>query len=440
MFKKIRFRLEYYLRYLKKKYPFFLLGILLGYFVFTQQKNIFKIGQSILISTSYYGIEGLYNQQNLPLEITSLISYGLTSVDQNGKISTSPIVSDMKRLDDTTYIFKIANNHSWHSGKNLEATDIDPKIADVDITTNQDEITFKLKKPLSSFLSILSKPLFYKKTLRGLGEYKVTNIQYQDGYISTLTLYSSSLKKRQVYRFYHNQSDLINAFKLGLVDNISVSENPNDFDQWSNVKITPQVDQNKYIAIFINNQKYSVKQLRQALNYATPKTTDKNERCLGPISPSSFAYNSKIKDYSYSPLRAKELFDKNKIENISITVTDRKLLPQADEIKTAWEKNLSIKVSLNLVNNSSFADFDTILAYANIPNDPDQYIYWHSTQTNTNLTKLNNSRIDKLLEEGRQTTDQIERKKIYQDFQRFLLEESPAIFIKYPITYQISRV
>jgi len=43
------------------------------------------------------------------------------------------------------------------------------------------------------------------------------------------------------------------------------------------------------------------------------------------------------------------------------------------------------------------------------------------------------------LEEGRQTFDTQERKRIYFDFQRYLLEESPAIFISYPTFYNITR-
>ncbi|MDD3998930.1 MAG: hypothetical protein PHR98_02415, partial [Candidatus Shapirobacteria bacterium] len=66
--------------------------------------------------------------------------------------------------------------------------------------------------------------------------------------------------------------------------------------------------------------------------------------------------------------------------------------------------------------------------------------FWHSTQTKTNITKINHPPIDKLLEEGRQTFDQQERKKIYQEFQKILLEESPAIFLKYPILYTVSRI
>ena len=89
---------------------------------------------------------------------------------------------------------------------------------------------------------------------------------------------------------------------------------------------------------------------------------------------------------------------------------------------------------------SSFPDeYSAFLAIYEIPSDPDQYFLWHSTQTATNVSKYSNQRIDKLLEDGRTTTDQDERKKIYLDFQRFLLEDAPATFLVHPISYTIAR-
>ena len=128
-----------------------------------------------------------------------------------------------------------------------------------------------------------------------------------------------------------------------------------------------------------------------------------------------------------------------KIENINLSINDRNLLPLAEEIKTAWQNTLGFPVSITIENQINFDNYDTLLTYGAITNDPDQYLFWHSTQTNTNITKLNSPRIDKLLEEGRQTIDQIERKTIYQDFQTYLLEDSPAIFLYYPTVYTITR-
>ena len=84
-------------------------------------------------------------------------------------------------------------------------------------------------------------------------------------------------------------------------------------------------------------------------------------------------------------------------------------------------------------------DYDAFLATVDIPKDPDQYSLWHSTQATTNISKYKNPRIDKLLEDGRTELDQDTRKKIYLDFQRFLVEDVPAIFLYHPIFYTISR-
>ncbi|MCS7092795.1 MAG: peptide-binding protein, partial [Patescibacteria group bacterium] len=78
-------------------------------------------------------------------------------------------------------------------------------------------------------------------------------------------------------------------------------------------------------------------------------------------------------------------------------------------------------------------------AIYDIPLDPDQYSLWHSMQTESNISKYANPRIDKLLEDGRVTIDIQERKKIYLDFQRFLLEDAPCVFLYHPEYYSIVR-
>ncbi|HLD24400.1 MAG TPA: hypothetical protein VJB96_00640, partial [Patescibacteria group bacterium] len=74
-----------------------------------------------------------------------------------------------------------------------------------------------------------------------------------------------------------------------------------------------------------------------------------------------------------------------------------------------------------------------------VPSDPDQYPFWHSTQSQTNVTGYSNVKIDKLLEDGRSELDQEKRKLIYADFQRRLVEDAPAIFLYYAKLYSIKR-
>lgn len=439
MINKIRFKFELLFYYIKRNWPYLLSGLILGIILVIFRQQILVFYSKVNRHTQKIGLEGLYTINTLPNSISNKISYGLTINSENNKFEISPLVKSLDiRQDNTQYVFELNPNISWHKGKKLTANDIDYKIPGLTITSSDSlHLTIQTEKVFAPILSTLSQPLI-KKNFDSLGEYQVTRYDYQDGYIKDLYLKSS--QNSFLYRFYQNESDLLNAFKIGEVDEIQISSIPENLNHWPKISVTNdiQTDQ-KYIAVFFNTTKLSNKQLRQALAYATPKTTDLNERAISPISPNSWAYNPDVKDYAFNPSKAKEFFSKNKIESIDLAYNDRRLVGLADSIKKNWEEILGIKVNAHISTQIDTQNYDAILAYGSITADPDQYLFWHSTQTKTNLTKINNPRVDKLLEEGRQTFDQQERKKIYQEFQKILLEECPAIFLKYPILYTITR-
>ncbi len=440
MITKIRFKFELFFYYLKRNWPYLFSGLILGVVLVVFRQQILGLYLKINRPIEKIGLEGLYTVNTLPSDIANKISYGLTINTENNKFDTSPLVKNLDiRQDNTQFIFELNSNLRWHKGKEFVASDINYNIPGLTISSNDSKhLTIQTEKPFAPILSTLSTPLI-KKNFDSLGEYTVTQYDYQDGNIKDL--YLKSPEKSLLYRFYQNETDLLNAFKIGEVDQIQLSSIPEDLSNWTKINITKNIrtDQ-KYIAIFINTNKIGSKQLRQALAYATPKTSDLNERTLSPISPTSWAYNSQVKDYEFNPEKAKDFFSKNRIEAIDLTYNDRRLVNIADEIKKSWEDTLGLKVNSHISNQIDTQNYDVILAYGSIPLDPDQYLFWHSTQSRTNLTKINNPRIDKLLEEGRQTFDQQERKKIYQEFQKDLLEECPAIFLKYPTLYTITRV
>lgn len=439
MITKLRFKFELFFYYLKRNWVYLLSGLILGVILVIFRQNIYKIYSKINRKTDKIGIEGLYTLKNLPTKITTKISYGLTQSVDNGKFEISPLVKNLDiRQDNTQYVFELNSNHKWHNGRKFVASDVNYQIPGLKINaTDSTHITIQTDKAFAPIMSALSQPII-QKNFNGLGEFRVTRYDYQDGYLKDIYLKSND--QSLLYRFYQNENDLISAFKIGEINEMELTSIPDNFKNWPNINISKDIQSDqKYIAIFLNTSKLDSKQLRQALAYATPKTDDMNERALGPISPNSWAYNPDVKDYFFNPDKAKEFFAKNKIDTISLTYNDRRLLNLAEDVKKNWEQILGVKVNLNIGNQIDTQNFEAILAYGSIPADPDQYLFWHSTQFNTNLTKLNNPRIDKLLEEGRQSFDQQERKKIYQEFQKDLLEECPVIFLKYPIVYTITR-
>ncbi len=101
-------------------------------------------------------------------------------------------------------------------------------------------------------------------------------------------------------------------------------------------------------------------------------------------------------------------------------------------------KKVGLNVNLKIV--SQLPDnFDFFMAYLKIPQDPDQYYFWHSTQTNSNLGGYKNMKVDLLLEKGRSTLNLEERKKYYLDFQKALQDDPPALFLYFPYVYEIKR-
>ena len=439
MITKIRFKIELFYYYLKRNWPYLLSGLILGIILVIFRQQFLSLYSKINRHVEKIGLEGLYTVNTLPSEIANKISYGLTVSSENNKFEISPLVKNLDiRQDNTQYFFELNTDIRWHKGKSFVSGDVNYKIPGLTITSSgPNSLTIQTEEAFAPILSTLSLPLI-KKNFDSLGEYEVTRYSYQDGYIKDLFLKSEN--DSILYRFYQNETDLLNAFKIGEVDEIQISSIPENINNWPKIDITKDIrtDQ-KYVAVFINTAKINNKQLRQSLAYATPKTTDLNERAISPISPNSWAYNPDVKDYAFNSAKAKEFFSKNSIESIELIYNDSRLVDVADNIKKNWEEILGIKVNAHISTQIDTQNYDVILAYGSIPADPDQYLFWHSTQSKTNLTKINNPRIDKLLEEGRQTFDQQERKKIYQEFQKILLEESPAIFLKYPTLYTISR-
>jgi peptide/nickel transport system substrate-binding protein len=391
--------------------------------------------------TEIIGVAGRYDINTLPWFILGEIGQGLTSL--NATNTPEPALASSWETPDAgkTWTFTIKNGAIWQDGQPVKSDDINYQFTDVEIKRLDDKnISFSLKDPFVPFPAVVSKPVF-KKGLLGTGEWKVSDISLVGGNISKLVLTSKDKSKR-IYKFYPTTERTILAFKRGEINEISYAYELSPFDKWNNVHIEETDNNEQVVTLFINTKDadLSDKSARQALAYAIDKTSFNKERALSPISPNSWAYNSQVKSYTYDIDRAKELIknitDRDDNPEIKLASTPT-LLPVAEKIADYWNE-LGINTSVQ-VTSVIPSEFQVFLAVFDIPKDPDQYSFWHSTQETTNITNYANPRIDKLLEDGRSELNVEERKKIYLDFQRFLVEDSPAIFLYHPKVYNIIR-
>lgn len=391
------------------------------------------------------GLTGRYNTNNLPNSILELIGDGLTKLDANGNVEPNLASSWQTPDKGKTWIFQIKKDAQWQDGKKVTSGEIAYQFSDVVIERPDDQtIIFKLQNAYSAFPVVVSKPTF-KKGLLGTGSWFVRDIILSGTNVDQVTIETKENGgERRIYKFYPTEERTKLAFQLGEVGVIEQLLNPSPLDTWKKAKINKITNTGEYVAVFFNTTQgvLAEKNIRQALSYAINKDNLSEYRAISPISVDSWAYNSQVKPYNYDLEKAKSVIadykKEAKVETLTLNLsTPPLLLNQAEKIAKDW-KEAGVEVNLQVTANVP-TEYQALLAIFDIPDDPDQYSIWHSTQTATNLTKYQNPRIDKLLEDGRSEVGIEERRKIYLDFQRFLVEDSPAAFLYYPTTYTISR-
>lgn len=419
-----------------------LLGILIFFAIIGLINYYFR--PLIFKTTENIGYTGTYTIQTIPKEILSQISYGLTKVEPSGQVL--PAASSSWTIKgDKMYVFKIRPGIKFHNGEELTSKNVSYNFEDVDIKTiDKYTIQFTLKNPYSPFLTTVARPIF-GKNLSGIGKYKMENIDVNGGFVRSITLIdtTSKNKKRKIY-FYPTQRALKVAFLLGEVSKIygasSTMIDRTDLSKWSKVKSQGYINYSSLISIFYNSNDSVLnnKKVRQALNYALPATVDMGERAFGPIPPNSIYFSQpptyKISDIELSKTLLSS-FKEPVNSTLTISTTDE-FQRVAQEIQKAWEK-IGIKTKIKIVQDIP-SDFQIFIYKIKIPEDPDQYVLWHSDQSN-NITHYKNLRIDKLLEDGRSISDVEKRKKLYADFQKYLTDDVPASFYYFPREYNLTK-
>lgn len=400
-------------------------------------------------TTTYVGRVGSFTLANLPRDVQLKISHGLTEIDDSGR-PIPALAEDWKIIDDgKTYVFTIREDAVWQDGSPVLAEEIDYTINDVVSEVVDDRtIVFRLEEPFSPFPAILSQPIFKRETVSylqvvdrtkivGTGQYELTRIRFSGNSLDHLVLESDD--EKIVYRFYNTEAAAILAFKLAEIDVIEEISNIDEIEDWPNLTVETNLSKQQYAVVYfnVNDPNLTEKRIRQALNYMIPKNDDIDRRALGPISANSWVYNPSLKPYTYSFDSAQSLVQNLMMDfEIELTTTP-KFFDLAEQIRASWEQ-LGPTVRIKVVNMPDTSDYQALLIGQQIPLDPDQYMLWHSTQAD-NITRFESPKIDKLLEDGRKELDEDLRKDIYMNFQRFIVEDTPAAFLHYLESFTVSR-
>ena len=220
-----------------------------------------------------------------------------------------------------------------------------------------------------------------------------------------------------------------------------------------------------YLGYNLKNPLFTDKRVRQAISYAINKNEiisgvllNLGKPANGPYKPGTWAYNDKIKIYDYNPKKARELLHEagwTKLNSEGVLEKDGKpfifeiVTNQGNETRQKCAeiiqrqlKEIGIIVKIRVLEWSAFVTdfinkrrFDSVILGWTIPLDPDAYDVWHSSKTapeELNFISYKNPEADEMLEKGRSTFDQKERKKYYDRFQEILAEDQPYTFLYVP--------
>jgi peptide/nickel transport system substrate-binding protein len=220
-----------------------------------------------------------------------------------------------------------------------------------------------------------------------------------------------------------------------------------------------------YLGYNLKNPLFADKRVRQAISYAINKDEiisgvllNLGKPANGPYKPGTWAYNDKVKIYNYNPQKARELLRDagwTKINKEGVLEKDGKpfvfeiVTNQGNETRQKCAeiiqrqlKEVGITVKIRILEWSAFVTdfinkrrFDAVIMGWTIPLDPDAYDVWHSSKTapeELNFISYKNPEADEMLEKGRSTFDQSQRKKYYDRFQEILAEDQPYTFLYVP--------
>lgn len=273
---------------------------------------------------------------------------------------------------------------------------------------------------------------------------------------------------------YATQSEALAAFAKGEVYTLVnvTPEKAEPFGEYKTAKLQKYSLANNTRVVFFNVT-IDKEKLSPEVRTAFAQSIDKldliqqvlgAEMAYGPYSPSSWVYNPATENMlAHNPSKAEEILNKagwkfdeaqgkrikdNETLVLTLTFLDseqNRLI--ANKLKE-YAKGIGIDLVLDPTNRETITQkvlperaFEMLLFEVQTSTDPDQYTLWHSSQAKypgLNISGIDSSRVDSLLERGRITTNRDNRYSYYRQFQEVLVDEVPAIFLYHPPLYTIS--
>jgi len=144
-------------------------------------------------------------------------------------------------------------------------------------------------------------------------------------------------------------------------------------------------------------------------------------------------------EYTYNPAKAKQLLADAGYPNgfeFEIVAAQRYNFDKVAQVIQAQLAEVGVTAKINIVEWGIFiskwreSDFDSFISMNSGSIDPDiQFNRTFRTGGSTNVFLYSNTEVDELLDSGRSESDLNNRRLIYEELQKKLVEDSPIIFL-----------
>ena len=217
-----------------------------------------------------------------------------------------------------------------------------------------------------------------------------------------------------------------------------------------------------YLGMNLRDPRFADRRVRQAFAHAINKheiidgvRLGLAREATGPYKPGTWQYNPNVHQYPFDPAKARALLasagwtatdsDGFLVKNGQRFKFDLLLAQGSDEGRKVSEiiqaslKDIGVQVEIRVIEWAALLkeyikkrNFEAVILAWGITPDPDQYDIWHSSKTSPDeLNRIGyaNPEVDQLLEKGRGTCVEADRKKYYDRLQEVLADDQPIVFL-----------
>jgi peptide/nickel transport system substrate-binding protein len=216
-----------------------------------------------------------------------------------------------------------------------------------------------------------------------------------------------------------------------------------------------------YFGMNLRDARFADRRVRQAFAHAINKREliegvrlGLAREATGPYKPGTWQYNPNVHQYPYDPAKARALLAEAGWNKNADGILMKNGVPfkfdllvaqggeegrKVSEIIQASLKDIGVQVEIRVIEWAALLkeyikkrNFETVILAWGITPDPDQYDIWHSSKTSPdelNRIGYSNHEVDELLEKGRSTCVEADRKKYYDRLQEVLAEDQPIVFL-----------